>query len=304
MKSDVVTYYNIRRPYPFVNVDVFVDMPLVVDPQAIRLSSSPQPFAREAIYCLESFWSLVVQYVRDGSELALAQAELLLGSFKEPKENRMGVTCGGISGRGSAHVIAKRIVAVLTHEAYGLMQAGSVGQIDLVPLFVRGIGRDIMSDITTRIAFGPLVSFTQWVTDTYPEFSTPGHRVSLFRRQVWDPSAGQWLEKEMMLPVAGGNPLLLVPNEWVRSDLLMSANRFYKTKVLDFVQQTKAAYLPDRKLHIPTKKELRAYPNLHGTHKTNIRVTLQALDAGDDLVSNFQDHVNKKWNMRHSSKAA
>ncbi|MSS84306.1 hypothetical protein FYJ24_05905 [Actinomycetaceae bacterium WB03_NA08] len=139
VRNDVVGYYNIRRPYPFVNVDVFVDTPLVVDPQAIRLSSSPQPFAREAIDCLESFWSLVVMYVLDGSEEALAKAELLLGSFKEPKENRMGVTCGGISGRGSAHVIAKRIVAVLTHEAYGLMQAGSVGQIDLVPLFVRGV---------------------------------------------------------------------------------------------------------------------------------------------------------------------
>ncbi|NKT56398.1 hypothetical protein GS896_27955 [Rhodococcus hoagii] len=44
------------------------------------------------------------------------------------------------------------------------------------------------------------------------------------------------MDKSFELPVVDGKPLLLVPSSWARPSLLMSATRYYETKVLDYAQ--------------------------------------------------------------------
>lgn len=48
-------YYEITGPVPFHDVDVAADNLLFVDPHAVRLRRTPQPFADEAIECADTF---------------------------------------------------------------------------------------------------------------------------------------------------------------------------------------------------------------------------------------------------------
>ncbi len=64
--------------------------------------------------------------------------------------------------------------------------------------------RDITSDITTRIIFGPACAVHQLMIDTYPQFNSAGHKTQAYRKQIWNPINGDWDEADMTLPVVDG----------------------------------------------------------------------------------------------------
>jgi len=293
--ATIKNHYGISGSVPFADVEIDADNRLFLDPHAIRLSSAPVPFVHEAIDCSDSFLREVTRCVISGSTADRQRGEAMLQRFVEPWETRLGMSAAGFSGHGGGADVGSWIWDTLTSDVEALVRVGILRQLEDLPLFVGGVDRDITSDITTRIVFGPLADFTASVVASYPEFTAGTHRVGDFRKQVWDPVAIEWAEATVSLPIANGKPLLLVPAKWARPTLLMSAGRFYETSVLSYEQLQQAAVTSDGKLLKTPKDLLKEQPGLERGRSTNLRITQKALDNEEDLLAEFKRFVAGRY---------
>lgn len=290
----ITDYYNLPSQVPFADVDVFSDNRLFVDPHAVRLSKMPSPFAAEAVLCADTFCHEVTQAVITGTPASRQRGEKLLQQFGEPSETRLGMSARGFKGHGGSEGVGSLIWETFNSDVEFLVRMGVLRQIEDLPVFVEGVDRDITSDVTTRIIFGPLARFTEAMIATYPQFTAGTHVCQTFTRQVWDPTSLQWATEEMLLPVVDGSPLLLVPQEWVRRNLLMSARRYYDTSVLSYAQFEQAAISADGKILTTPKRVLKQQADLRRGRSTSIQVTRRALENEQDLLELFKAFVASK----------
>jgi hypothetical protein len=296
----ITTHYGIPDPVPFVDVEVAADNRLYVDPHAIRLRKTPLPFADRALECVDTFTHEVTDSIIKGTPADRRRGEKLLQQFVEPWETRFGMSAEGFHGHGGADIVGTCIWEVLNDDAEALVRVGVLKQIEDLPLFVEGVDRDITSDITTRIIFEPLAQFTAAMIERFPQFTSLGHKVRTFRKQVWDPSARDWGGADVALPVVDGKPLLLVPQGWARRTLLMSAGRYYETSVLSFAQLEQAVRMSDGKLSTTPKDRLKKQSGLGRGRGTNMRVTMQAFENEQDLLATFKAFVATQLDKKES----
>lgn len=296
--------YGIKGPVPFHDVDVTSDNRLYVDPHAVRLRRDPQPFADEAIDCADTFLSEITGAIMKGTPASLRRGERLLQKFAEPWETRMGMAEEGFAGHGGSEVVGTWIWNTLCEDVEALVRVGVLRQLEDLPLFVNGIGKDITSDVTTRIMFGPLARFTEDMLVKFPEFTSGGHKVGKFKRQVWNPAAREWDEETFTLPIANDKPLLLVPLGWARRNLLMSAGRYYETSVLSFAQFEQAVVGSDGKLITTPKDKLKTQPGLRRGRQTIFVVTRRAFENEQDLLQTFKAFVDGRYDADAEIEAA
>lgn len=297
-------YYGIADPVPFVNVEISMDNRLYVDPHTIRRRQPLEPFARDAVTCIDTFLHEVTQSIIDASPDAHARGHQLLQQFTEPWETRLGMAKGGFHGHGGGDVVGTWIWDVLTGDAEAVVHIGALRHIEHLPLFVEGVDRDITSDITTRIIFSVLADFTESMLQAYPQFHASHHRTGVFEKQVWDPVGRSWRTRKATLPIADGKALLLVPQGWARRHLLMSARRFYGTTVLSYAQLEQAVVDSSGRLLTTPKKILRKRPDLREGRTTNLRLTLKAIENEEDLINAFEAFVASKEDPDTASDAA
>lgn len=300
----VSEYYGITRPVPFIDVEISADNRLYIDPRAIRLSRSPQPFAHEAVECADTFLAEITSCVIKGTPGDLVRGEELLQHFVEPWETRLGMAEEGFHGHGGAKIVGTWIWKTLTDDVRALVHVGVLRQLEDLPLFVEGVDRDITSDVTTRIVFGPLARFTAAMLAEFPEFTANGHEVKTFHKQVWNSTLRKWDIEEVTLPVADGKPLLLVPESWARQNLLMSATRYYETAVLSFAQLEQAAVASNGKLLKTPKHQLKKQSGLVRGRATIVRVTTRAINNEEDLLAAFKRFVDSKHERAEGNNAA
>lgn len=300
----ITSYYGISGPVPFVDVNVAADNRLFLDPHAIRLARGPQPFAHDAVECADTFLREVTDSVISGTPGHMRRGENLLQHFVEPWETRLGMSKIGFNGHGGAEGIGSLIWETLNDNVAALIRVGVFKQLEDLPLFVEGVDRDITSDITTRIVFGPLGKFTEAMLAKYPEFTAGAHKVGRFRRQVWLPASREWGEVDISMPIANGKPLMLVPAAWARANLLMSAGRFYETSVLSYAQLELATRTKDNKLLKTPKDRLKLRDDLGRGRNTNLSVTMRAIQNEDDLLAAFKAFVASKYDAPATGEVA
>lgn len=289
----ITEHYEISGTVPFLDVDVHDDNRLFVDPRAIRLSARRRDsFADSAVECMDSFTGVVFHLVT--TENAPAGLRLLK-NFREPWETRLGMSQTGFHGHGGAEDIGARIWDALTADLEALVRVGVLQHLEDLALFVDGIDRDISSDITTRVVFGPLADFTAEVLRQYPQFTAGRHRTGVVDRQVWNPTTENWSSREMELPLVDGRPLVLVPRDWPRASLLMSARRYYETAVLDQVQLDHLVATAQGEILKTPKAVLKQDRRYRPSRETNRRVTVRAHDERRDLLRQFRAFVDARY---------
>lgn len=287
----ITEYYGIFGTVPFIDVEVMADNRLYVDPHAIRLRKSRQAFLGHALLCLDTFSEQITESIIKGTPASLRRGEHILQLFEEPWETRLGMSRVGFRGHGGGNTVGTWIWNVLNDDVEALVRIGVLKQIEDIPLFVKGVDRDITSDITTRIIFDALVKFTAQMLVQYPEFSEDEHQIGTFTKQIWSTDALGWVDVEVTLPIADGKELLLVPEGWARPNLLMSAGRYYETSVLSFAQLELAVRNSDGKLIKTPKDRLRQQTGFGRGRSTNLTVTMRAFDKGEDLLALFKAFV-------------
>jgi hypothetical protein len=158
---------NSQAAVDFVNVDTATDNRVFIDPRAIRLQHGI--LEQECAGFLVSFFSEVLDAIHEGRTNRVRE---LMGFLGEPNETHLGYSRGRSRGRGLTGIRSDQIADAISGSraaATGLLE-----DLEDTSLLVPGIGKDLISDMTTQIIRSQLIAYTIFFTITSPmqDFST------------------------------------------------------------------------------------------------------------------------------------
>lgn len=207
----------------FVDVSDAFDTPVYVDPYAIEIQTDE--WAGQASDHIRVFFKEVLDALRAKNT---ARAINLMSHLTEPKETFLGVSSGKPKGRGVGSGQARQLIsAILQSKAY---KSGLLSDLSEMSLYVEGIDRDKISDLTTNIIRNLLVEYTQRQCDLFGietrNYSGP---------PLWDINLRNWKSQYVQLPHIKNKPVLLVPKYIVRRRLSLDSQEFYNKQITDFL---------------------------------------------------------------------
>lgn len=224
----VSQYFKLNRnqsELDFVDIDTVKDIPVYIDPSSIRWLGDD--WGEECTFMLTTFFDSVLTGIKERDEKYTFS---LLNHLREPNETHLGLSVGKSSGRALGPELIKELTANLM--ASRAAQTGLIQDLEDTALFVPRVGKDIISDITTNIIRGTLISYTQSVSDFYqiPLSKVPSG-------VVWDPHKRSWEEGLTDLPLGEDGKILLVPKIIVRRDLHVNLDEYYRHHLIPVLQQ-------------------------------------------------------------------
>lgn len=207
----------------FVDVSNEFDTPVYVDPFAIEIRDDQ--WAAQASEHIRVFFLEVLDALRNDD---MERAAGLMSHLREPKETFLGVSSADPKGRGVGRLQASQLIgAIKQSKAY---RSGLLSDLSEMALYVEGVDRDKISDLTTNIIRGLLVDYTQEQCEIF------GIETSRYiGPAIWDIDRRNWVAREVQLPYIGGDPVLLVPKYIVRRRLSLDSQEFYNKQITDFL---------------------------------------------------------------------
>jgi hypothetical protein len=207
----------------FVDISNEYDTPVYVDPYAIEVRDDL--WAAQASEHIRSFFNEILAALRDAD---IERARGLMSHLREPKETYLGVSRDDPKGRGVGPKQSKALIeAIASSKAY---KTGLLSDLSEMALYVEGVDRDKISDLTTNIIRSLLVDYTQQQCELHGVSTETYNGPSL-----WDVGRRNWLSKHVQLPFISGDPVLLVPKYIVRRRLSLDSQEFYNKQITDFL---------------------------------------------------------------------
>jgi hypothetical protein len=217
--------HKVQAELDFVDINLDSDTPLYLDPYA--LTTREDDWSVECHACIVSFFASVLSCVQVGNR---GSGSDLLSRLSEPEETRLGVSKGHSKGRGLGSIQAGEVFDALARSTAA--QSGLLEDLSDFALFVPGIGRDKISDMTTNIIRGPLIRYTQ---SQCALFGLPMRTVA--SGFYWDPDSEMWSQGYVELPVHNGEKILLVPKFAVRFQVGVDATLYRRDFVLEYLRE-------------------------------------------------------------------
>lgn len=254
----------------FVDIDPDRDTPLYVDPHLISVSQNP--FAERCHSNLDGFFSYFLELMRSKQE---DEARRLFSCLHEPNETCFGVSSGSPSGRGIGRGQADKLFDSIKKSA--AVRTGVLEQLQDCAIFVPGIERDKVSDMTTNIIRNLLVEYTHHQCELHGIELRPDTPVG----PLWDNENRQWAYSRCDMLVIQGRPILLVPKSIVSFANNYNLGKYHTHFVLNYVKReqfrTNGPFVHKRKLKSGKMKEW--------VSKTELKATIAP--AEKDYVANF-----------------
>lgn len=225
--AKVSEYFSLQKTQAeldFVNVEVFGDNRLFVDPFAV--SQRPDPLGKACHSTIIEFFTRVVEAIRIGNEqLALE----LLSHLREPNETRLGYSVDEPRGAGIGEDQSHDLFLALKDSS--AIKTGFISSLQECELLIPGISRDKISDLTTNIIRGHLCEYT---SEQCELLGIPTETAPL--PPVFNAGRNQWESQYHKLPIVDGQPLLLVPKVFVRFMPAYNHVKYYRYYVLNYLQ--------------------------------------------------------------------
>lgn len=242
--------FGLPPSVPFVDVDVDHDNRIFVDPSAIRNGSCRYSIQADAR--LISFFEEVLHWRRSLDLVERSRGLDTLQCMREPGQTRLGYSARGTDGKGFGKGLGRTLWDALGDP---VCSDKALHRIEHLPLFLEGVGKDLISDMVTRIVMDILVDFTQEMMVSYPQLA---RETSIEAIMLWDPNTLAWVERDVELPYIGGKQLILLPLGWVSDKLLMSDRPYYNRYTTRQEQLDLTTYDRDGKRDRPTKEAIKA----------------------------------------------
>jgi hypothetical protein len=209
----------------FVDVELETDTPLYICPYAIQIRNDD--WSAICGDLIRSFFAEVLNQLRAGN---VARVKHLLSHLREPNETRLGQSVERPRGAGVGENRADLLAdALVRSRAY---QTGLLTDISEAELFIHGVGRDTISDLTTNIIRSALAKYT---VDQCTLLDLP-MQVTRAIGPLWSPDRLDWESSVLTLPHYAGKPILLVPKAAVRYRLSIDSQEFYNHFMVEFLQ--------------------------------------------------------------------
>ncbi len=219
-------YFSIgltQHEIDFVDISTDIDTSVYVDPYAIEIRNDV--WSSTASDYLRTFFSEVLEALRKGSD---SKARHLMSHLKEPRETCLGVSRSGSGGRGIGDIQAKQLIdAIKKSQAF---ETGLLSDLSEMSLYIEGVDRDKVSDLTTNVIRKLLVNYTQeqcqlFGIETKPYSGPP----------MWNNERKDWESRFIELPYIGEQAIILVSKYIVRRKLSLDSQEFYNKQITDFL---------------------------------------------------------------------
>lgn len=155
----------------------------------------------------------------------------LLDNLHEPNETCLGQSSGKPKGRGVGDDKASDLASALINSR--AFSTGVLSDVSEAELFIRNIGPDTISDLTTNVLRGLLAKYTQ---DQCKLHNIPTVKVGQIG-PVWSISTQNWLSTHLDLPIVRQKPILLVPKFSVRRGLSLNSQEFWNFHMIEFLRE-------------------------------------------------------------------
>ena len=200
--------------YGAFNIALVVDLPLFVDPFLLFDSQKPE---------FRILHESIIQYLRHLRDAAAkgisGEARLRnLFCFKEVHQNWFGFSQNSNRGRGLGLEFATALVENLNalFTDFGSEKITKGSHLEKLCLIRDGVGRDMISDLTTNLIKGFLCEYTQAFAS---EHLNPGHLATFaVNRAYFSYELGVWTTKRYVLPKFGSDYVILTPKEILTKD--------------------------------------------------------------------------------------
>jgi hypothetical protein len=223
----VSEYYKLDRTQPeldFVDVDIIGDVPLFIDPHAIRLLDSD--WGEECVFLIQDCFKKVISALGSGN---ITLAHNILNALREPNETHLGLSKGPSRGRALGDGLATAVADSLTKSE--AVKTGLLEDLEDTILMVENVGPDRISDIATTIMRSSLITYTQ---DMCRLYDIPMKEVA--SGPLWIPAKSEWLTDYVSQPVTNNNKLLLVPKAIVRYHMDYDPDEYYRLYILEYLR--------------------------------------------------------------------
>ena len=210
----------------FVDISPESDTPLFIDPFA--LSIRKDSWSEMCHQHITHFFQTALGHIRAGNT---ERSRELLNGLSEPNETCLGLSRGQPRGRG---VSGKQ--ALDLHESLARSQAAQSGLLEELAecdLFVEGIGRDKISDITTNIVRRLLIEYTQKQCELHGIELDGTYPTGRF----WDMQAREWRSEYEPLPIIGDTRIILVPKYSVRRAPALKSQEYYSHHIINYIRE-------------------------------------------------------------------
>ena len=225
----VSEYFKLNRSQPyldFVDVGIDTDIPVFVNPAAIRALNSH--WGSECVSLLQHYFETVLSKIKKGEKHSAIE---LLATLSERNEFHLGYSQGRSRGHGFGSVTGASIwKALSTSKA---VKSGLVQHLEDTCLMIDGIGPDMVSDAICNIIRGPLVRYTQEMCEYYGIPLTN----NVASGAVWNATKEKWEMAFVSLPVTMHGRLVLVPKLIVRFGMWYSVDEYYRHYLLPVMQK-------------------------------------------------------------------
>ncbi|MEJ6399353.1 hypothetical protein [Yoonia sp. 208BN28-4] len=223
--SQVFGLTNSQSQLDFIDIELTRDSPLYLDPYAIQIKSDD--WSDLCIDQIRSFFTEVLNALRMDNQ---ARATHLLSNLHEPNETFLGVSRGEPNGKAIGEKKARRIAqSIINSRAF---ETGILADVSEAELFVRYVGPDTISDLTTNVLRGQLATYTAEQCKLYNIDTFPTRTLG----PVWNAQIRDWQASTLQLPRYNTKPILLVPKLSVRHHLALNSQEFYNHHMVEFLK--------------------------------------------------------------------
>lgn len=209
----------------FVDVDIEHDNWLFLDP--FFISTRNDPWSVDATRVIKSFFQYIIDLTKSGD---IKQAKSYFTHLNEPNETCLGMSKGNPRGNGVGNDNAEKIFdSLLTSKA---METGLVENLEDSAIFIDGIARDKVSDVTTNIIRRNLIEYTKNQCDLWGIPITNNCPSGFY----WDQNSKKWDQSYTERLVIKNKLFLLVPKNSVTFYKDYIDQKYYQHYVLNFLQ--------------------------------------------------------------------
>jgi len=224
--SEIYKLNKTQHELDFVNINPNRDFPVYLNP--FVFSARSDLFSIEASRTVVGFFQHNLTLIKEGRVDA---ARANFQHLNEPNETCLGQSKHRPRGRGVGVDNADDLFdSILQSNA---MKTGLVEHLEDTAIFIPGIRRDKVSDMTTNIIRQNLIAYTQTQCELLGIPLTEDVSSGFF----WDLESMDWKQEHTGMLVVNGKKILLVPKGVVSYVKEFDSSRYHRHHALEFLQE-------------------------------------------------------------------